>query len=239
MKLISFWYPQRVTVCKILVALRGNRGVEVLCEMSKNAPGKHAEEIALEIIVNKLHFLIPNYYNSRDECTELEIYIKLNYSSCGSCQRFISEKISEIQELVPNGLVCLHVLFSILFGGGLQMDEALNRYAQWMLALVEFGIIVVVYPIFICEMVPGPYDMCFFHVWKAIERDKRCIANFRKLLTILESGSHSFQICPSHKFFNQNRFADYDYFNWNFPPNISIFPGKTLEFGPNWCLEDL
>ena len=207
------------TFCKATVVLHSKDvNDELSLSFSKQRPGKHAEIVVLEEIVDDLK---SQKLKIKDDSVVLDVIIRINNSPCSDCQEILFDLLMEIKEMASNSHFRLIIFFSNLYD---KTNEGIEEFTEWILELVEKDVIVILCPLFVYTMVPMPYKINTTDKMERANLDQDCIDSFRDLLSEIEEYSGSFSIEISDDLF-QKRYKVYkSLFNWEDPHFISIFP---------------
>ena len=153
--------PPRMTVCRIsLQIIHNGRVIQSIEEMSENDDYHHihAEVIVIAKIIARLKSEL--WYVPFMGHTEIDLFIKLNNSSCVDCQNSLADTIFILENIIGGKLINLHLFFSHLYRGQLvTMKQAIEVYSGWISYFVERGITVRLYPIIVLNMVERRFDL--------------------------------------------------------------------------------
>ena len=218
-----FWLQcyKPTTLCKIAVVLRSEAGSKVLSKRySKPHEDNHAEVTALNYIVDELG---SKPLAIGDGPSVLEVIIRLNNSPCFKCQDILLDQLLEIKGMAPRVHFRLVLFFSNLYH---KTDKGIEKFSQWVLNLVENGIIVILCPLVVYKMVPKPDEISDSDVHEMVELGRGCIEDFRELLSEIESYKGLFSVLTSHEFFRKDYQPYMRLFGWENPHFFSIKPKK-------------
>ena len=218
-----FWLQcnKPTTICRIAVVLRSEAGDKVLSQRySKPHEDDHAEVTALNYIVDKLG---SKPIIIGDGPSVLEVIIRLNNSPCFECQDVLLDHLLVIKGMAPRIHFRLVLLFSNLYH---KSDKGIEKFSQWVLDLVDKGVIVILCPLVVYKMVPKPDEISGSDVHEIVKLGRDCIENFRELLSEIESYKGLFSVWTSHEFFRKDNQPCMRLFGWESPQFFSIFPKK-------------
>ena len=177
--------------------------------------------------------LLTQYYKNNDGSTIFDLVVRLNNSPCHdkNCQNYIFEWVQDIQKLIPKANFRFILYFShfyLEYQSSCSIGIVLEYQTQWIIDLVEQGVVVIFCPIVVSEMVPRPIKRTP-NVVRMKEYDEMCLRNFEKLLKKLEARREEFKIFKSYNFSCNFKILKLDRFVRK-PQYISIFPTKLEQF---------
>ena len=162
---------------------------------SEPCDGQHAEIIALENIVDELE---SQYWMLKDDSTVVDVIIRINNSPSSDCQDELDDLLMRIKAMVPRSHFRLILFFSNLYD---KSDEGIEDFSEWILDLVDKGVVVFVCPLFVTKMVPMPPKISKTDKREVADGDQENIDCFRDLLSEIEDCEGSF----SHPRYSQER----------------------------------
>ena len=190
---------------------------------SEPCDGQHAEIIALENIVDELE---SQYWMLKDDSTVVDVIIRINNSPSSDCQDELDDLLMRIKAMVPRSHFRLILFFSNLYD---KSDEGIEDFSEWILDLVDKGVVVFVCPLFVTKMVPMPPKISKTDKREVADGDQENIDCFRDLLSEIEDCEGSFSIRISHELFRRSRCVRESLFSWENPHFIAILPRNVPE----------
>ena len=184
-----FWLIQEPprTICRMTVRLE-DESINHLT-LPKHGPDSetvHAEVVALREKKQEVIDLINQKYDPANDSAVFDLVIRLNNSPCHDlgCQTYIKDWIKDIYELIPGASFRLILHFSNFYlekDSSSSIDRVIRRQTRWFCSLVNLGIVVIICPIIVHEMVRRPYHT--FVDFKYFKKSgETLIDNFKTLL---------------------------------------------------------